>query len=187
MKKNNKGITLIALVITIIVLLILAGVTVASLSGENGLLTRGSQAVNNSNISDAEEKVTLAFDDAMSAYYDAKYVTNTVNNQAEAPNAPKWTPVAWVANYMMSNPDFSDNARFVTKAGDISSEGEKKSITGNETEIIIQLTEVRQQETNQTESATPVIETKIVSSGNAAKLEFSKGQKWGAVAVDAGE
>ena len=38
--KNNKGITLIALVITIIVLLILAGVTIASLTGENGLLSR---------------------------------------------------------------------------------------------------------------------------------------------------
>lgn len=34
-KNNNKGITLIALVITIIVLLILAGVTIAALTGDN--------------------------------------------------------------------------------------------------------------------------------------------------------
>jgi len=34
-KRNNKGITLIALVITIIVLLILAGVSVAMLAGDN--------------------------------------------------------------------------------------------------------------------------------------------------------
>ena len=34
-KKTNKGITLIALVITIVVLLILAGITIAALSGEN--------------------------------------------------------------------------------------------------------------------------------------------------------
>ena len=34
----DKGITLIALVITIIVLLILAGVTIASITGENGIL-----------------------------------------------------------------------------------------------------------------------------------------------------
>lgn len=34
-KKGEKGITLIALVITIIVLIILAGVTIAALSGEN--------------------------------------------------------------------------------------------------------------------------------------------------------
>ena len=38
-KENDKGITLIALVITIIVLLILAGVSIAMLTGENGILT----------------------------------------------------------------------------------------------------------------------------------------------------
>ncbi len=42
--KENKAITLIALVITIIVLLILAGVTIASLMGENGLLERAKNA-----------------------------------------------------------------------------------------------------------------------------------------------
>ena len=41
---RNKGITLIALVITIIVLLILAGVTIATLTGENGILTRANDA-----------------------------------------------------------------------------------------------------------------------------------------------
>lgn len=41
---NMRGITLIALVITIIVLLILAGVTIATLTGENGILTRASEA-----------------------------------------------------------------------------------------------------------------------------------------------
>ena len=39
-KTNNKGITLIALVITIIVLLILAGVSIAMLTGKNGILTQ---------------------------------------------------------------------------------------------------------------------------------------------------
>ena len=39
MKNNQRGITLVALVITIIVLLILAGVTIAALSGDNGILT----------------------------------------------------------------------------------------------------------------------------------------------------
>lgn len=38
--KGNRAITLIALVITIIVLLILAGVTISTLIGENGILTR---------------------------------------------------------------------------------------------------------------------------------------------------
>ena len=42
--KNNKGITLIALVITIIVLLILAGVSIAMLTGENGILTQANES-----------------------------------------------------------------------------------------------------------------------------------------------
>ncbi|MBR3163235.1 MAG: hypothetical protein IKF17_03965 [Clostridia bacterium] len=44
--RQNKGITLIALVITIIVLLILAGIAIASLTGENGLLERAVTAKN---------------------------------------------------------------------------------------------------------------------------------------------
>ena len=40
--KKQTGITLIALVITIIVLLILAGVSIATLTGENGILTKAS-------------------------------------------------------------------------------------------------------------------------------------------------
>ena len=42
--RKQKGITLIALVITIIVILILAGVTVATLTGDNGILTKAGQA-----------------------------------------------------------------------------------------------------------------------------------------------
>ena len=41
--RKNRGITLIALVLTIIVLLILAGVSIAMLSGDNGLLKRAGQ------------------------------------------------------------------------------------------------------------------------------------------------
>ena len=42
--KSSKGITLIALVITIIVLLILAGVSIAMLTGNNGILTQAQTA-----------------------------------------------------------------------------------------------------------------------------------------------
>ena len=43
-KKQEKGITLMALVITIIVLLILAGVTIAMLTGDNGIISKAMQA-----------------------------------------------------------------------------------------------------------------------------------------------
>ena len=42
--KNEKGITLIALIITIIVLLILAGITIGMLTSNNGVLKQGTNA-----------------------------------------------------------------------------------------------------------------------------------------------
>ncbi len=57
--KNTKGITLIALVITIIVLLILAGVSIATLTGENGILTRASDADIETRAATVEERKNL--------------------------------------------------------------------------------------------------------------------------------
>ena len=57
--KNKKGITLIALVITIIVLLILAGVSIAMLTGDNGILTKASGAKEKSAEAEAIEKGKL--------------------------------------------------------------------------------------------------------------------------------
>lgn len=58
--KSQKGITLIALVITIIVLLILAGVTIAMLTGDNGILNKATTAVNNTTEAELKEAVRLA-------------------------------------------------------------------------------------------------------------------------------
>ena len=58
-KKRNKGITLIALVITIIVLLILAGVSIATLTGENGILTRADNAKTETTKAEARERIQL--------------------------------------------------------------------------------------------------------------------------------
>ena len=44
MKRKTSGITLIALVVTIIVLLILAGISIMMLSGNNGILNRAAEA-----------------------------------------------------------------------------------------------------------------------------------------------
>ena len=60
MLKNNKGITLIALVITIIVLLILAGVSIAMLTGENGILTQAQKADDHTAIAEAADKINMA-------------------------------------------------------------------------------------------------------------------------------
>ena len=57
--KSNKGITLISLVITIIVLLILAGVSIAMLTGQNGILTQAQNAKNRTEEAKGEEENRL--------------------------------------------------------------------------------------------------------------------------------
>ena len=58
--KNRKGITLIALVITIIILLILAGVTITMLTGDNGILKQATNAREANSKAEFEEQVKLA-------------------------------------------------------------------------------------------------------------------------------
>ena len=58
---RNKGITLIALVITIIVLLILAGVSIATLTEENGILTRANDSKTKTDIGEEKEAIGLAY------------------------------------------------------------------------------------------------------------------------------
>ncbi len=59
LKKNNKGITLIALVITIIVLLILAGISIATLTGENGVITKANSAKTETIHATVREEIVL--------------------------------------------------------------------------------------------------------------------------------
>ena len=60
-KKETRGITLIALVITIIVLLILAGVSIATLTGQNGILTRAQDAKTQTGVEGEKEEIQLAY------------------------------------------------------------------------------------------------------------------------------
>ena len=58
-EKNETAITLIALVITIIVLLILAGISIAMLTGENGILTKAQEAKRRTEEAAANEQAEL--------------------------------------------------------------------------------------------------------------------------------
>ena len=58
--KGKQGITLVALVITVIILLILAGIAIASLTGDNGLITRAQEARTKTDEANAREQLQLA-------------------------------------------------------------------------------------------------------------------------------
>ncbi|MEI3395417.1 MAG: type II secretion system protein [Clostridia bacterium] len=60
MKYREKGITLVALVITIVILLILAGIAIAALTGDNGLFSRAQQAKEETIKSQLKEEITMS-------------------------------------------------------------------------------------------------------------------------------
>lgn len=70
-KKEQIGITLISLIITIIILLILAGVTIATLTEENGILTKTNTAKEQNQEKTATEIINLKITNAqMQSYKD---------------------------------------------------------------------------------------------------------------------
>ncbi len=75
--EENKGITLIALVITIIVLLILAGVSIAMITGENGIITQAQKAKENTEQAAKNEMAALnSIEDYLSEQTGGGYLKN---------------------------------------------------------------------------------------------------------------
>lgn len=81
MKKNQNGVTLIALAVTIIVMLILAGVTMATLTGDTGIITQSRRTAAASTEGTVKENMNSAFtsvsmevqlDSAANAAYNAE-------------------------------------------------------------------------------------------------------------------
>ena len=77
--RNQKGITLIALVITIIVLLILAGVSIAMLTGENGILNKATSSRTATNSAEAVERINLALNAVKAEIYDQQSKAGQAN------------------------------------------------------------------------------------------------------------
>lgn len=79
MKNNDeKGITLIALVVTVVVLLILAGVSIATLTGENGILTQANKAKEVTEKASIDEQRKLAQVEALKNSKNTEYKGVTI-------------------------------------------------------------------------------------------------------------
>lgn len=78
MLKQEKGITLIALVITIIILLILAGVTISMVLGQDGIIGRAEQAVIQTELAEIEERAQMIYSDKV-----LQTVNNNINTKVE--------------------------------------------------------------------------------------------------------
>lgn len=81
--KNQKGITLVALVVTIIVLLILAGVSISLVAGNDGLLKKATNAADTNNEAAAREGVLMWIADQQAAFYQAAYAEQSVSTNVK--------------------------------------------------------------------------------------------------------
>ena len=75
--KGNSGITLIALVITIIVLIILAGISIAMISGQDGILNKAGTAAAANQLGAAKDKCSMLATEAVNDVYENVYVKKT--------------------------------------------------------------------------------------------------------------
>ena len=80
---KEQGITLISLVVTIIILLILAGVTIGLISGSDGILGRATASVDKTHMESAKEQVTRKIGEYQSEFYEGKYVTQEIDNASQ--------------------------------------------------------------------------------------------------------
>ena len=95
-RKDTKAITLIALVITIIVLLILAGVAISTLTGDNGILTNAKKAKQQTDETSRNEQMDLQ---SLADMITQVNPTTDGYNETKAVNSPKLSkgmiPIKW--------------------------------------------------------------------------------------------
>ena len=94
--RKNRGITLIALVITIIVLLILAGVSIAMLTGNNGILTQAKLAKENTALAKEDEENKLAKNNEYINEQTGKVIPGKIATKTEKDNYSDGTDTATV-------------------------------------------------------------------------------------------
>ena len=135
--KKNKGITLIALVITIVILIILATITISTLTGENGLITQTESAKEQTEIAEAKEMAQMDIADWI--------MSKLVNNEDTTINNSIIKQILTGKEYVKEAKDIS----FITKKGeheifysDLNIENKNDENTDNETENGINIEEI---------------------------------------------
>ena len=129
-KKEKNGITLIALVVTIIVLLILAGISISMLAGQNGILTRAAEAKENNDKAQTDETLKMAVMEALTEGQGVIKETNLKNALDKNLGANKYSinsaEEGWTINGLPSGKSYT-----VSSNGKIS--GDENNNNENET------------------------------------------------------
>ena len=100
--RSQKGITLIAFVITIIVLLILAGVSIAMLTGQNGILNRATDAKEDTAVAEAVERINMELNAAYALILSGD-ITGTTFSEQDIEEVQANLPEGYVAGTKDTN------------------------------------------------------------------------------------
>ena len=101
-KKRQKGITLISLVVTIVVLLILAGITISTVFSDNGIIKKAQEARNKT-----LEAVAQEHEDLNQLYNDLEAALNSIPEEPVIPKPPEGA-------VQISEPSWSNGTASVT-------------------------------------------------------------------------
>ena len=119
--ENQKGITLIALIVTIIVLLILAGISIVSMTGDNGIITKANEAKGETEIAKEREAIELN-EIKRETNEDEKYNIGVALYDKTIENANKWDII------IVKDPKktYGTNWKYVEKGTKVENYGETK-------------------------------------------------------------
>ena len=169
---ENKGITLIALVITIIILLILAGISVAMLTGNNGILKQAKNAKDLTNRSGDKEKIILALQEKELSKNEEITIGETLYDKTIA-NGEKWKVISTLEDNKIYGTDWS----YIAKGSEILKYGKVNEswLVNNKTEEMIKLEEGKYKELSY--GANLAVKDKLVLNVDPANM--SDKNSWG--------
>ena len=122
--RNNKGITLIALVITIIVLLLLAGISISMIAGQDGILTKASTAKQEMNKAELEEKIGLAVAEwELEKGSNSNYNVTLEEHLKSKTDIKSDEPLTWISGDNVVNIDSNNNLTVNNKSKNLMKNG----------------------------------------------------------------
>ena len=125
--KDQKGITLVALVITIIVLLILAGVSLSLVVGDNGILGRAANTAKTQREAEAKENVVMELVNLEAEYYELKYSSDS----NDFDKVKSYTSAADAALKNLGKDKIGGTGTAIIKGATVTSAGNPATITVN--------------------------------------------------------
>ena len=172
-KNKTAGITLIALVVTIVILLILAGITIGTLTGENGLLNSTLSAKEKSEIANEKEIVDIATVQAMRKDRFGEVKKVELQNQLDNNTGAGKTNVTEEIEDMVLLVKFIASQRIyeVDEDGNV-------TYLGNETDLLSQATILANPPSNTTPQLTQVVELTVKTPLSIEDTDISLAYAW---------